>query len=567
MREVLAVLVVAVVACTPAAPELVRAPPPPPPRAEAPLEAAPEPVPDHAVVDATLRPEERVLDVALTVPLAWLPRDADRVVVRFRNERFRAGPTSYSEFVRGIDAARNEVPWQEEHTLPPDRVLSLRYRVHLEHAAADPVVGVDEVPHATAGGWFLNGRAFVPRLYLPTPARDKNLDLEAEIALHLPEGYALESSAGAESEGRIRTQSLAELHDAIYYTGKFQSKRLTEGSVDVTLVTSDFTAEDLAPLGSLVTRTLRLGAKELGTIPPVHLLLAYDKAAERAGGVVGRGISLLYEAPPDGRASSPMGVVVVHELMHLWNRADQEWMSEGFTRYLEVMMSLRLDAAEKEEIAERLLSVHDNYARAIGNGTIAQARDSLAYSGGAVIAFCTDADLKADGSSLALVHQAVRKKTGVPLVVDELLNAVDAASKQSGVALRERLTRRGAIDFGKCLRQAGYRVKVTEYAGITAKALALDVLHIRGHDTSTAKVLRVEEGSPFQQGDVIESVEGTPIHSMEGVPYLLRRHRPGQIIHMLVRRGNATVRITLAMPKLAQTARPKQRRFVVVSYP
>jgi hypothetical protein len=567
MRLGLALAALWSIACTTTPPpRIVQAPPPDAGESEPPS-VKPEPAPDHAVAEATLVPEKRVLDVTLTVPLGWLPREADRVAVRFRNERFRAGPTNYSEFVRSIEPAGNEVPWQDEQTLPPDRVLRLRYRVHLEHAEADPVVGKDEVPHPTRAGWFLNGRAFLPRLYLPTPEREKNLDLDAELVLHVPESWALESSAGPVDKGHVRAPSLAELHNAIYYTGQIAKHLLEEGNVSVTLATTDFATSDAGGLSELVRRTLALGNAELGPIPPVHLLVVYDRDRERAGGVVGRGISLLYDQPPDGKASSSMGVVVVHELMHLWNRADAEWLSEGFTRWLELVMSLRLDNASKQETVARLLSIHDNYARAIGSGTIAGAKDSLAYSGGAVLAFCTDADLRADNRSLFVVHRNAREKSGVPLSAEGFLAEVDAASEKSGRAARERLAKKGPIDFGACLRRAGYKVRVSEYAGITGKALALDVLHIRGHDTSSAKVLRADASSPLREGDVVESVEGSTITSMEDIPYLLRKHRPGQPIHLLVRRGTDPVEITLTMPKLPKAARPKQRRYSVVSYP
>ncbi len=567
MRRGLTAAALLSIACTTTPPPQIVAAPPPDAGVAEPPAAEPEPAVDHAVAEATLSPDKRELDVTLTVPLGWLPREADRVVVRFRNERFRAGPTNYSEFVRSIEPAGNEVPWQDDQTLPRDRVLRLRYRVHLDHAEADPVVGKDEVPHPTSAGWFLNGRAFLPRLYLPSAEREKNLDMDAELVLHVPKSWALESSAGPVEKGHVRAPSLAELHDAIYYTGQFEKHVLKEGNVSITLATTDFSTADLNGLVDLLRRTLALGNRELGPIPPVHLLVVYDRDRERAGGVVGRGISLLNDAPPDAKASSSTGVVVVHELMHLWNRADAEWLSEGFTRWLELVMSLRLDNASAQETARRLLSIHDNYARAIGTGSIDKARDSLAYSGGAVLAFCLDADLRADGSSLFQVHRAARDKSGVPLSAEGFVAAVDAVSDKSARALRERLAKKGPIDFGACLQRAGYKVRVSEYAGITAEALALDVLHIRGHDTSSAKVLRSEEGSQLRAGDVIELVEGEAVSSMEDIPYLLRKHRLGQRIQLLVRRGHDPVEITLTMPKLPKEARPKQQRYSVVSYP
>jgi predicted metalloprotease with PDZ domain len=495
------------------------------------------------------------LDVTLSLPLAWTKLELRSLELRFREEAFRARAGGYAAFVRGLDQRGRELAWSGIRPAPGPELV-VRYRVKLEHAAADPVVGVDEVPHATSGGWFLNGRAFVPHIVASTTEGEKTLDLESELVLELPPGWKLASSAPGEGPRR-RAESLAALRDAIYYGGSFSERRLVHGDVAVRLITSDYSDAELAPLADLAERTLALGTALLGPLPRDELLIVYDRASGRAGGVVGRGVTLLHSEPPSSRATSPMGLVVVHELAHLWNTADAMWLREGFARYFELVLANRLDRAGPRALAEALLDAYRAYEQSIGQRALGAATDTVAYHGGATLAFCLDGELRVQKSSLFALHRAVREGGG--LGARSFLDALRGRSAPLAERAEQRLAHRGAFDAADCFRNAGFRLAATRYLGFTAEALAVDVLRVGGHETSSARVYRLPEGSPFEEGDSIVSAQGKRVERMHDVDRWLAAVPAGRRFRLEVQRGSARHAIELEMPALGPEARETHR--------
>ncbi|MBX3131430.1 MAG: PDZ domain-containing protein [Polyangiaceae bacterium] len=541
--------------------------------------AAPAPAPvgePRAAVDATLTLRGPVdarraeVDVELTLPLHWVPHGFESLQVRFRDEAFRKGPSGYARFVDRIHDDGSYRAWTPEFERPSSGSLRVRYRVRLDHHEYDPVVGLDEVPHPTARGWFVNGRAILPTVHVVTAGdRQREIDLAATLRLSLPEGWSSASSVAAGAGPSWQASSLAELRHALYYTGRFLERRVQVGGTTLDLVTQDFTAEQLAPLERLTTRTLERASVLLGALPAERLLLVVDRGAERAGGVVGKGISLLYDREPDDRASSPMGVVVVHELIHLWNRADAWWLNEGVTRYFEQVLAARLDGVGAREAGQRLADLATRYGAVHTRASVAEATESEAYAAGALWAFCVDAELRAASSSLFAVHRAAREAAGSgrALSSEGFLRALQQASPEVYRYAAQLLAAPGPIDVTPCLKRAGYGVRVREVQSFTAEALALQVLGISGHDVDSATVLRVQPASPLRAGDEILRVGRAPVRSMDEVSEALASLRPGTRALLSVRRGAGEERVGVVVPDLPADKRLRRKRWVVTSAP
>ncbi len=510
------------------------------------------------------------LDVTLTLPLHWVKQPFTALKLRFREEEFRKGRSGYARFVDRIHDDGAYRPWTDEFARPDGKVLTANYRIRLDHHLFDPVVGLDEVPHPTASGWFLNGRAMLPsiRIVLGDGA-EKELDLNAVMTLTFPDGWASISSVGEGAGPEWRADALSSLRNALYYAGTFARTEVRSGRSRVEVVSQDFSAAELKPLEELVSRTLAQGTTVLGELPEERLLLIYDRGTERAGGVVGRGVSLLYDRAPDARASSPMGTVVVHELVHLWNRADAWWLNEGLTRYFEVVLSLRIDGASPAEAGRRLANLASRYLATSSGASVAEARGGEAYAAGALFAFCVDVELRKHGSSLPAVHRRVRQAAGPgnALGADVFLRAIGETSAETLKVARRLFALPGPVDVVPCMKQAGYRVRSTTVSSFTAEALALSVLGITSHDLETATVLRALPASALKPGDVITQVGKRRVSSMDDVSEALATARTGTTVPLVVTRGQEEVTVRLVVPELPAQSRRRHVRIDVTGHP
>jgi PDZ domain-containing protein len=85
-----------------------------------------------------------------------------------------------------------------------------------------------------------------------------------------------------------------------------------------------------------------------------------------------------------------------------------------------------------------------------------------------------------------------------------------------------------------------------------ATAAALSALHITY--TTTVSVLRVQRGTPadgvLKAGDVIASVDGTPVTDAGTLTSLITGHPAGTVLHLVVSRGGATASVSVATREL-----------------
>lgn len=411
------------------------------------------------------------LEVDLALPVAWLGADVTSVDLAFPAERFASGQTGFGDFVRVV------TPRGEQALAPlPVQGPILRARLHilLDHHRQGPIHGKDEVPHPVRGGWMLTGRALVPSLsILRRDGRRQKLELPGRLRWHLPAAWRLVASVdNAEGPARaLESADLDGLREALYVVGSPSTRALRVHGVQLLLVTSDFSVAELDVLADLASRTLELGTRLLGRPTMAALTVVIDRDERRGGGLVGRGITLLQPELPTGSARAMPGRVLVHELVHVWNRADADWLSEGFARYLEVILTTRLDGAPAAQAAEDLAAALQPYFVAIGEGTIEATRGPPAYAAGATLAFCTDAALRARGRSFFELHQGVRGRADAQgwLRAADLHAWLEAGEPEVARAVRDWLQTRGPVDVAACARLVGGTAVVTRERGLVVR--------------------------------------------------------------------------------------------------
>jgi hypothetical protein len=430
---------------------------PPPPVVSTPepaIEAPPAAPEGDEIVRVRAVVSDRAVHVELEMWLGWIPRGAEGVELTVYDAvRFANAPPGFASFM-----TQDGAEWTGR--LPArDGWVRARWDVRLDHHLAGPVLGLDDVPHPTSGGWLLPGRALFPRFIRLFDGR--SIEAETELTIEA-EGDVIGSPPRRDRV--FFAGSIEPIADALYVTGTFRRAEVAVGGARVTLVTSDFDDAALATMADLVTRTLELGARELGPLPPVELFIVHDHIPEGMdGSVTGRrAISVLSATGPTGRARGDDGIVTVHELAHVWNRSDTWWINEGFARWYELRLSLLLDSVSVEGSREALAALIGRYREGADGHTIEASEGPWGYQAGAMIALCAETRLRAAGTTLAAVHRAAREAspqtTDSTLTRDAFLRALGEASPEAREETERLLAHEGPIDLEPCLARAGLRL-------------------------------------------------------------------------------------------------------------
>jgi hypothetical protein len=504
------------------------------------------------------------LDVDYRLPLGWLPQSPKTVSLRFFDQpEFTTGKRRYVEFITLHGSKR---PFPPSFALPGSRLrgglFRVRYRVDLTHHLAKPRHGRDDVPHPTAKGWHLLGRAFLPKQIVLDG--NKRVSLRGRLVFSLPSGWKMTSTFGRDDT--TFDGILAKMVDAVYHVGRFARREVKRGGAVVELVSGDFSAAELAPLAALTRGALAEGERLLGKLDQRRLLVVFDRDPNGfQGGVINGTVTLTSAVAPLASAMAPTGVVLTHELMHLWNRADRFWLNEGMARYLELLLKLRLDAATPTHAVAELLSLYRVYLRrAAGGKVIAKANGPLAYDGGAIALFCADAELRAaKAGTLFDVHRAARLATAAKvrsrpgwIQTPRFFAELKRRSPKVAAALRSRLDAATTIDLGPCLRAAGYIPRLRRYRGFAKHVLQSQVLRVTRLTSFGLRVLELGPDSKLKVGDVLLAVNGravTRVHQLESA-----FASAGKGVTLKLLRDGKEQTIGLALPKLSASQRPSK---------
>ncbi len=491
------------------------------------------------------------LKVRLTVPNERIGDAAKLVELPFMAEPFR-NRSSYADFVTmangGAYTGRFDAPKGD---------LQLRYTVALEHAQAGPKHGIDEVPFHSHVGLFLVGRAFVPALKVDGELRD--------VPLKLTFGSETVTDALGPIPASGRIQAHRELRDAFYLVGPAHSYDVPVAGTTFRLASGDADAESLARIAPMVNSVAGAASGFFGRLTkrPRTLAFHYHNSIE-AGGVVGVHTSVV-GLPLPTEPTSGTGGILVHELLHQWSRADVAWLSEGFTRYFEIKAQVALRAAGGDVLEMNALSIlfqeHDRLELETVRGPVRTVGGNVAYSGGALVAFCLDTELRAAGSSLETVYRSARQRHPEPGTTEAAFRA--ALSEMPGALkkLDSLLDAPPPFPLLDCVKRTGAPAPtVTKYRGYDLRTLAVDVLGITGFSLSSSKIASAKAGSTFQAGDVITEIGGDYVHHIHEAQWALRNTKPGETVKVSIRRGGAPMQLKFKLPKVDAKHRPWRTR-------
>ena len=189
------------------------------------------------------------------------------------------------------------------------------------------------------------------------------------------------------------------------------------------------------------------------------------------------------------------GRVLVHELGHLWNRADVDWLGEGVARYLEVVFTVTLDGGDADRFGADFADAFRTYLdEGATPGSIASHRGPAAYAAGAAFTLCLDAHLRAAGADLLVLHRALRAPDRV--ATDGMLRgavvATTLAARWPALAPQFEAwrTRPGRLDLVACAAGAGARARWVQIPDARKPSATRTGFELRGFGQSDGALTR-----------------------------------------------------------------------------
>jgi predicted metalloprotease with PDZ domain len=216
---------------------------------------------------------------------------------------------------------------------------------------------------------------------LPTATKDAGGFSAAEIEFDLPTGWTVAANAkteGPRPKNEAARFSTDDPENAVFMLGPFvHEKTETFGAGSFSIITSGkwpFSEKDAIKIARQIigeySRVTRFDLKRNAVL----MLVPYPGEAGPANWTAetrGNDVVLLLGRNASGkRVVSRLGIVLSHELFHLWVpnslklAGDYDWFFEGFTLYHALRMDLRLGLISFDGYLETIASVYDSYLAA-----------------------------------------------------------------------------------------------------------------------------------------------------------------------------------------------------------
>ena len=248
---------------------------------------------------------------------------------------------------------------------------------------------------------------------LPLVTGDSGNFSSALITVDVPIGWTV--AANAKQEGS--QFSTDDPENTVFLIGPAVHEKNERGAgTDLSIVSSGkwgFSAKDATKIaGKLIEEYSKVTRFNLRR-NPVLMLVPFPGAAgpeswsaETRGNVV---VLLLGPHASAKRLLSRLGIVLSHELFHLWVpnslklEGDYDWFFEGFTLYQALRMALRLRFIGFNDYLETIARVYDSYLSAVDHDRLSliEASErrwttsaSLVYAKGMLVAFIYDLSLR-----------------------------------------------------------------------------------------------------------------------------------------------------------------------------
>jgi predicted metalloprotease with PDZ domain len=283
---------------------------------------------------------------------------------------------------------------------------------------------------------------------LPRLGRDGLLSSTVSLEFKLPTGWTVASAVLPDSNQQY---AVANIDRAVFYIGReLRETRVRVDSMDLALVTSgDWTFADSDALklaGKIITEHAKLtkhglSGRSVVLLAPFNGLIGPERwtADTRGASVV-----LLLGRNGSGRALlARLGVVLAHELFHLWVPnglvlgGDYDWFFEGFTLYQALLTCLRLNLIKFEDYLDTMARVYDSFRSQPDHDRLSlieaserrwTASPSFVYDKGMLVAFIHDLMLRRltrnESSGADIYPQLFRRGITGPGNANEVIMAI-----------------------------------------------------------------------------------------------------------------------------------------------
>lgn len=286
-------------------------------------------------------------------------------------------------------------------------VSTFSYEIQLEERAR-----LAELSHVS---WINQERGFLMLAdLLPRLGRESLVPSPVTIEFKLPAGWTVASALLPVDNQQY---TVANIDTAVFYIGRgLRETRVRADSMDLALVTSgDWPFADSDALkfaGKIVKEHSKLTKHQLHG-RSVVLLAPFNGAIgpERwTAETRGSSVVLLLGRNASARALlARLGVVLAHELFHLWVpnslalEGDYDWFFEGFTLYQALLTCVRLKLINFDDYLDTMARVYDSYRSIPDHDRLSlidaserrwTAFPSFVYDKGMLVAFIHDLRLR-----------------------------------------------------------------------------------------------------------------------------------------------------------------------------
>ena len=248
---------------------------------------------------------------------------------------------------------------------------------------------------------------------LPVSTKDSVSFTSALISVDVPMGWTIASNIKKEG----LQFSTDDPENAVFLIGPaVQEKSQQPGANSLSIITSGkwpFSNSDAIKIArQIIGEYSRVARFDLKRNPVLMLLPFPGEAGPESWSAETRGndvVLLLGRKASGKRVLSRLGIVLSHELFHLWVPnslklvGDYDWFFEGFTLYQALRMDLRLGLISFDDYLETIARVYDSYLSSVDHDRLSlieaserrwTTSSSLVYEKGMLVAFIYDLSLR-----------------------------------------------------------------------------------------------------------------------------------------------------------------------------
>lgn len=358
-------------------------------------------------------------------------------------------------------------------------ISKFSYEVQLEERSR-----LSELSHVS---WINQERGFLMLAdLLPRLGRESHSPSPVTIEIKFPTGWTV---ASALLPDKNQQYVVSNIDSAVFYLGReLRETRVRAESMDIALVTSGdwaFADNDALKLVAKILREHsrltqhRLDGRVVVLLAPFNGAFGPERwTADTRGATV---VLLLGRNARAPALLARLGVVLAHELFHLWvpNRltldGDYDWFFEGFTLYQALLTSLRLNLIKFDDYLDTMARVYDSYRSQPDHDRLSlieaserrwTAAPSFVYDKGMLVAFIYDLMLRhltRNGTSGADIYpELFRTATTKPGDANEVIMSILDRPPGMNQFFERYVQNPGDIPLASTLAPYGFRVETKD---------------------------------------------------------------------------------------------------------